>query len=143
MERLLDPAREPGRSRFRQTPIQAETGGQHSACPTVDGLECLQGLDAIHARHVQVDDDEVRAPFLWLRGIPGHCSVAGTAFVDDVAELPEDIGRNLPDGILVVDDEDAPMTRNRLLLAVDGRSSCNLRERQVHTEPVSYTHLRA
>jgi hypothetical protein len=81
----------------------AEAGHDDGEGVGRDGADRLEQLDAAHPRHLQVADDEVVVGVAQLS--QRRRPVLGGA--NDVALHAEEVGQDVPDELLVVDDEDA------------------------------------
>ena len=87
---------------------------------------CVEQLDAAHARHLEVADDEVV-----VRAARARSSARGAVLgrADDVALHAEEVREDVADELLVVDDEDAralrPRRRDRHVARLHG-SDCTM-----------------
>jgi hypothetical protein len=78
------------------------------------GAACADGveeLDAPHARHLEVADDDVVVRVRQLVSAAAPSSAVRTMY----PSMPEEVGEDVADELLVVDDEDA-----RALVVPDG-----------------------
>ena len=78
-------------------------GDHHDRQRLVDGAQLSQHLDAVHARHLDVEQDEVAALALGQR----EAFLAGGGADELVVLVLEDHPQRVADGGLVVDDQDA------------------------------------
>ena len=94
-----------------RAPLHRVDGGLDRAEPRHDhgeriggrGPDRVEQLDPAHARHLEVADDEVVVRVVEL-GEGGRAVLGGP---HDVTLHPEEIGQDVPDELLVVDNEDA------------------------------------
>jgi hypothetical protein len=84
-------------------PVGAEAGHDHRQHVDLGFADLLQQLEAAHVGHLHVGDDQVVAAALQLA--EGALAVLDGA--DEVALHGEEVGQDLADHLLVIDDEDA------------------------------------
>ena len=84
-------------------PLDCAVGrNDHDVGVWSDTLHVLQNLDPVHAGHLEVRDDQIRGLFLQ------QLQATGPAFrrPRPMATAPQKELKPLPDGVVVVDDED-------------------------------------